>query len=1401
MEVELHQQIPPQLNVQVAIRVRPFNEKELKQKEGVCLETSEKQVTLLQSARLFTFDYVFDQNASQDQVYKKCVSNLVQRCFEGYNSTILAYGQTGSGKTHTMGTTGVDQLANKNNMGMIPRVITQIFEEIEKIDQEILISCSYLELYNEQIIDLLQETSISSQPTIREEKDRTITILNLTTILVNNPNEMLQVLNRGAAHRTTAATQMNMTSSRSHAIFTIYFKINPKDDSEDGTLNAKFHFVDLAGSERLKKTLAQGKTMEEGININQSLLVLGNVIKTLSDQKKKSQTHIPYRESKLTRILQDSLGGNSNTCMIACVSPAESNYEETLNTLKYASRAREIQNKPTQNRDPHAIQILGLRQEIAALVEQNKQFQELLQVNGVKFDSIKKVSVSQYSSNIPHTCEEHLEMIQKQKQALLVWERLGSQHKLEVQKLQSQINDQEIELHNLKKKKDIIFKQFQEAKKILQKFNIPYTNYDEDDEIEDLYDEVDKLKQESKEKEYKILTMQKEIDELLQDAHRDQYILCKKQKELMILQRKLEKLEPKDNFESPAQDSECDEEVVCNDSMIKETNLQIEEFESNLQVMTIKNFELKRQLAEDMKKEFQQQISILEAQKSSLMKQVNQKQDATQMNALKVKLQEYESKINEMRLKEQNMRQMQKKLEEQENQVKDLKINIEKMKKQKVELIKKMKQDNEKYIKDKEEKQKELILIKKLKIQQDAALSKLKNENCKKEVLLRRKEDEILKQRNEKVIDKGSSLSFKKSQKAQTYDSMEKQIESLFSQLISGGQAENQIKREITKLEQLQEEVNQIEQKICQLQIKREQTSFDQNNKNSLNQIELELSDIIIIRENINETIDYQLHKIEQLRKSCNNCTEVYTNFLTNSELRDLPNWCIKIFKYVIDNWIKDHLQMQNFSQQNDEFQQIIQELQQQLQKPLQEINCNSPTFKKKIIKSQVSSQPSDALELRKQLNDQKRKYQFLQNENKNMISDLDYYKKFYTEHINKVQKDKCIGLSDSFQLPQSQSYQQIRDAYKLERTKQKELSLNLSFQKPYIQNSALKMAKVCKSEREGYTDQFSQAQDEQELRYDLIKSIPGHENPILCVYTMQNLLCSSAFRSVKIWDMDAQSHLISLDANTHVKSICHWPERNAIAVSHGSQISLYDMTSFQLQSVLKSSIEEIRVMTRHNGLLVAGGKGINYAMNVWDARSNNQIHEFEKQSDVMCLQQSDQTQELIWGTFNHNVRKMMMNSNKYGQIAQMTPPHYDKVTGVGLLDNWIVSCSFGKGMRMWNQVNGQQGQANSDIHKDSILTMAIDKNLKVMYTGCKDGQIKATRISENKFQLVSDISASVQQINSLNIINDSSLIVSGGQDRMIKIWKPSKFTFDYLKQFTPNIGDFIIEEEQYMFS
>ena len=199
--------------------------------------------------------------------------------------------------------------------------------------------------------------------TVREEKNGTISVHGLNEVTVKSATEMANFLDLGSNARKTAMTRMNENSSRSHGIFTVTIEQYPIDqtavdevspDSQKPSTEfivAKFHFVDLAGSERIKKTGATGSTLKEGININKSLLALGNVISALVDDTKKGG-HVPYRDSKLTRILQDSLGGNSRTSMIACCSPAESNFDETLNTLKYADRARKIKNKPVINRDP-----------------------------------------------------------------------------------------------------------------------------------------------------------------------------------------------------------------------------------------------------------------------------------------------------------------------------------------------------------------------------------------------------------------------------------------------------------------------------------------------------------------------------------------------------------------------------------------------------------------------------------------------------------------------------------------------------------------------------------------------------------------------------------------------------------------------------------------------------------------------------------------------------------------------------------------------------------------------------------------------------------------------------------------------------------------------------------------
>jgi kinesin family protein 4/21/27 len=268
-----------------------------------------------------------------------------------------------------------------------------LFEEIDKRknESEFLVKVSFLEIYNEEIQDLLDTSNarmkylaIISLPfrfnsaknpiNIREEKDGSISVYGINEEKVGSHEEIMATLERGSLHRSTASTLMNETSSRSHAIFTISIEQHKIKDlkngtseamneegEDDGFTTAKFHFVDLAGSERLKKTGATGSTLKEGININRGLLALGNVISALTDDTGKIN-HIPYRESKLTRILQDSLGGNSRTVMIACISPAESNLDESLNTLKYATRARFIKNKPVINRDPQSTIISQLKQ-------------------------------------------------------------------------------------------------------------------------------------------------------------------------------------------------------------------------------------------------------------------------------------------------------------------------------------------------------------------------------------------------------------------------------------------------------------------------------------------------------------------------------------------------------------------------------------------------------------------------------------------------------------------------------------------------------------------------------------------------------------------------------------------------------------------------------------------------------------------------------------------------------------------------------------------------------------------------------------------------------------------------------------------------------------------------------
>nr|XP_045595024.1 chromosome-associated kinesin KIF4A-like [Procambarus clarkii] len=354
--------------VRVAVRIRPLNGRETREGCQECLDVADNspQIIVRGTEKAFTFDYTYASESSTAEVYETAVKSLVQNLFKGYNVTVVAYGQTGSGKTHTMGTAYTQGEYDEDEAGVIPRVVQDIFRGVTgKGDCEFLVKVSFIELYKETLFDLLSTRSREECAVdIREDPKEGIKIIGLTEIPVTSLNETMRCLEQGALNRATGATAMNARSSRSHAIFSLHIEQRNIKKGES-IISSKFHMVDLAGSERAKKTGATGERFKEGVNINKGLLALGNVISALCEEGNRG--HIPYRDSKLTRLLQDSLGGNSHTVMIACVSPADSNLEETLSSLRYADRARKIKNKPIINRDPQAAELAKLRQQVQQL--------------------------------------------------------------------------------------------------------------------------------------------------------------------------------------------------------------------------------------------------------------------------------------------------------------------------------------------------------------------------------------------------------------------------------------------------------------------------------------------------------------------------------------------------------------------------------------------------------------------------------------------------------------------------------------------------------------------------------------------------------------------------------------------------------------------------------------------------------------------------------------------------------------------------------------------------------------------------------------------------------------------------------------------------------------------------
>ncbi|XP_030219490.1 kinesin-1 heavy chain isoform X2 [Gadus morhua] len=325
---------PAECTIKVMCRFRPLNSSEVTRGDRYIPKFPQGDDTVVIASKPYAFDRVFASNTSQEQVYNACAQRIVKDVLEGYNGTIFAYGQTSSGKTHTM----EGLLHDTDNMGIIPRIVQDIFNYIYSMDEnlEFHIKVSYFEIYLDKIRDLLDvsKTNLS----VHEDKNRVPYVKGCTERFVCSPEEVMDTIDEGKSNRHVAVTNMNEHSSRSHSIFLI--NVKQENTQTEQKLSGKLYLVDLAGSEKVSKTGAEGAVLDEAKNINKSLSSLGNVISALAE----GTAYIPYRDSKMTRILQDSLGGNCRTTIIICASPSSYNESETKSTLMFGQRAKTIKN-------------------------------------------------------------------------------------------------------------------------------------------------------------------------------------------------------------------------------------------------------------------------------------------------------------------------------------------------------------------------------------------------------------------------------------------------------------------------------------------------------------------------------------------------------------------------------------------------------------------------------------------------------------------------------------------------------------------------------------------------------------------------------------------------------------------------------------------------------------------------------------------------------------------------------------------------------------------------------------------------------------------------------------------------------------------------------------------------
>ncbi|KAI5065342.1 hypothetical protein GOP47_0020037 [Adiantum capillus-veneris] len=730
--------------VKVAVHIRPLIGAEVFQgcKDCVSVVPGEPQVQI--GSHSFTFDHVYGSTGSPaTAIFDECVAPLVEGLFQGYNATVLAYGQTGSGKTYTMGT---GYTVGGSTEGIIPKVMELIFDRVTALKDrsEFQIRVSFIEILKEEVHDLLDPNPPiavkSDAPSafgsksapgkliqIRENMNGEITLAGVTESGVRNLEEMAACLEQGSLCRATASTNMNTRSSRSHAIFTIALEqkriaenltkgsTGGCDEAADDFLCAKLHLVDLAGSERAKRTGADGVRFKEGVHINKGLLALGNVISALGDDKKRKEGgHVPYRDSKLTRLLQDSLGGNSRTVMIACISPADSNAEETLNTLKYANRTRNIQNKPIVNRDPMAAEMQRMRQQLEVL-----QAQILCMNEGGSFEEtqILKQRIAWLETSL----------LEVQQDLRIARENLrqGTQHLLDTQVQRDKLQLKIEMLRNGKKWEEVNDDSESQGAGLLDSYA---------ERIKILEEEIQRLRDTTSRS--LAFGHQGYQDTTNSGPNNDSLV----QSEVVEAAHMEEETVAKEMEHARLQDS-LDKELEDLNRRLEQKEAEMRSFSKVDGVIIKQHFEKKIMELEEEKKTLQSERDKYLAELTSLANASDgHSQKLHETYAQKVK--SLETQILELKKKQENQAQLMKQKQRSEEAAKRLQEEIQRIKSQKVQLQHKIKQESEQFRMWKALREKEVLQLKKEGRRNEYEMHKLQALHQRQKMVLQRKTEE-----------------------------------------------------------------------------------------------------------------------------------------------------------------------------------------------------------------------------------------------------------------------------------------------------------------------------------------------------------------------------------------------------------------------------------------------------------------------------------------------------------------------------------------------------------------------------------------------------------------------------------------------------------------------------------